>query len=373
MFADEVAKLCGALSLKEKEGPLLALNATLKDDAPSGDEPEVYDLLFGSWLKVESPPKRTDSRQRYEATGFGGYGGGSSGSKGSHVFGGTARSCKRVDESGFLHAGQPATARKLVVGTLPAVGPPTSSVSVLGRDALTSGRDSRKQSTVEPDLVGMTTKVVIVARNLGEEFEKEELPSVITDTAGKEKLPLGFIADNGIKELTSVIATNKPVVNFREASVKVNWQHVGDKPACASSSVSATSVEIGPSMAHLDKEIVGLKMQMDRAEGFCEMEMDSRLALNISQSVSGPGVTLGETEGASITVGPKVGKWKRRARDGTRFDSVVSSENKLGKRGCEDRISQVEKKLKLYTNDVSLATEYDEISAGRLSPACREP
>ncbi|KAK0595460.1 hypothetical protein LWI29_006903 [Acer saccharum] len=341
---------------------------TIKGDAvfsaPSGDEPEVYDLLFGSWLKVESPPKRTDSRQRYEATGFGGSGGGSSGSKGSHVFGGTARPGKRGDELGFLHHGQPATARKLVVGTSSAVGPPTSSVSDLGRDVLTSGRDSRKQSAVEPDLVGLTTKVVNVARNLGEEFEKEELPSVIPDTAGKEKLSPGFIADNGKEELTSVITTKKPVVDFREASVKVDWQHVGDKPACASSSVSANSVDIGPSLAHFDKEIVGLKMHMDRDEGFSEMEMDSRLALNISQNVSDPGVILGETEGAGLTVGPKVGKWKRRARDGSRFDSVPSSETHLGKRGCEGRITQEEKKLKLYTNGVGLATAYDDISAG---------
>ncbi|TXG57331.1 hypothetical protein EZV62_018644 [Acer yangbiense] len=32
MNADEVAKLCGALSLKEKEGPLMPLKKTLKDD-----------------------------------------------------------------------------------------------------------------------------------------------------------------------------------------------------------------------------------------------------------------------------------------------------------------------------------------------------
>ncbi|KAK1581774.1 hypothetical protein Q3G72_008959 [Acer saccharum] len=226
---------------------------------PTGDELEDYDLLFGSWLKVESPPKRNDSRQRYEAIGFGGPGGGGFGSKGSQLFGGTARTEKGGEEFRGSYNGQLAIARKLVVGTSTAVGPPKISVSELGRETLTMGRDSRKQSTVGSELVGITMNMVNVARNLGEEFEKEELTSVITDTAAKEELTLGSTANTGKKELTSVIAPNKTVVNLKEASVEVDLRHVGDKSACAFSSVSAVPVEIGPSMAQLGKEFVGLK------------------------------------------------------------------------------------------------------------------
>ncbi|KAK0583555.1 hypothetical protein LWI29_038145 [Acer saccharum] len=308
---------------------------------PTGDELEDYDFGFGS--------------------------------KGSQLFGGTARTGKGGEEFRGSYNGQLAIARKLVVGTSTAVGPPKISVSELGRETLTMGRDSRKQSTVGSELVGITMNMVNVARNLGEEFEKEELTSVITDTAAKEELTLGSTANTGKKELTSVIAPNKTVVNLREASVEVDLRHVGDKSACAFSSVSAVPVEIGPSMAQLGKEFVGLKEQVGRVEGFCEMEVDSSLATNKSQCDSGSGGNLEETGGARKKARPKVGKWKRWARDGTRFDSGLSSEIQLGKRGLEDGITQAEKKLKPYTAGVGSATEHDEISAGRLSPACREP
>ncbi|KAK0574205.1 hypothetical protein LWI29_019726 [Acer saccharum] len=74
--------------------------------------------------------------------------------------------------------------------------------------------------------------------------------------------------------------------------------------------VSAVPVENGPSMAQFGNESVGLKEKVGRVEGFFEMEVDSGLATNKSQSVTVSGGNVEENGGAGKTAGPKGGSGK---------------------------------------------------------------
>ncbi|KAK1551112.1 hypothetical protein Q3G72_030461 [Acer saccharum] len=71
MSADEVARLCKALSLKDREGPLMPLQVDIQRhvvrdclEAKVGDGPEDYDQLFGPWLRAESLIRVTNPRPR---------------------------------------------------------------------------------------------------------------------------------------------------------------------------------------------------------------------------------------------------------------------------------------------------------------------
>ena len=95
-----------------------------------------------------------------------------------------------------------------------------------------------------------------------------------------------------------------------------------------------------------------------------EMEVDKGL---LSPAVS----SIGTAELVENQSGPKVGKWKRWARDGAKTKAAAQGGMKLGKRIQEVQVLGSDKKQKVVSNVEILSSDINESSAGRSQPACR--
>ncbi|KAK1574913.1 hypothetical protein Q3G72_000979 [Acer saccharum] len=334
--------------------------------APSGDDPEDFTLLFGHWLKAESPVKRIDSRQRYEAARPGGSGVGSSGSRGGQPNVGIARPGKEGVVLGASTIRKPATSDSLIIGVETVVVIPELSVSNDGQEIVAAQRVFRGHSAGGTDFTGIATVKGCVSRNLGEEFRKEGLQTGTAATTTKDGLAT-VIVDPVQNVETKVGLLTGPLHHVAEKGL------LGPQPKCASTDASSILVEPGIVGAQLSSVPASPRSLLGRLEGSCGMEVDIGLASHPITADSDLNRAVDNKGGDGKTIGPKVGKWKRWARDGTRFDSGGSPETQLGKRALECATDQADKKLKLYTTGVGSADNHEEISAGRLYPACREP
>ncbi|TXG67179.1 hypothetical protein EZV62_008454 [Acer yangbiense] len=98
----------------------------------------------------------------------------------------------------------------------------------------------------------------------------------------------------------------------------------------------------------------GVENTLDQTKGVSGMDLDYGLGNSFMGKVypNGPSSSIVEQIGAGMSVGPKVGKWKRWARDGVKINNGVRSETSLGKRSLVDIDVLTEKKLKLnMTNE----------------------
>ncbi|TXG48918.1 hypothetical protein EZV62_024793 [Acer yangbiense] len=254
-----------------------------------GEEPEDFNLLFGPWMKVESPAKRNDFRQRYEENIYGGSGGGGSGS-GKPNFGKTwaLKIHDKLDSQGIGHKG----ARKVMIGVTEMIGPLIISVTDRRKEILATGRDLRDQDGEKNEKLGIAKNQISVARKLGNDFEKERLTTFKIDN----NINVGSKEDSSKKEGKHM--TNKELTkeDKRRDSPKFGGVSVGNV------------ADVGEG----NKGNLGdAKERLGRAKDLCAMEVDIGLALSkliISSGMNGLVEKKGE-EGKLVR--PKPGKWKR--------------------------------------------------------------